>query len=583
MAGFTDFFSLSPPVLSGCILLVTLLLFVSERVRHDLVAVLALMASIVVGLVGPDEALTGFADPAVIAVAAVLVVGRALELSGVASAITARLMPERASYSLRMAILLTAGAVLSAFMNNIAALVITMPIASEIARSSKKPPGTILMPLAFATILGGMTTLIGTPANLIISSVRERQLGEGFEFFAMAPVGIFVTVIGIVYIALLGWRLLPQRQSEAQALRHPWMTFELNLLARTDIARTELAALLRKQKARLLGIVRGGRLIDWPSEGLEFDDRLLLISRTDPWKVAQVLPFAELHSAHDDDTPIARVSVAHGSPLIGRGYGAIGYLSGEQVHMVAVGPRAASERLPLSMIEIRAGDQLFLEGSSQDLARFSTQMRVLEIDRFDRLQVKSGRAYSIAAIFIAAILAVVFGNVQPAISFFAAAAAIAGLRLIPVRDIYNSVDWSIIVLLAAMIPVGASFETSGAAAIVASVLGDLLSEMPLVIVIGSMCFITMILSIFLNNVATALVMAPLGIRLADVLSISPDAMLLAVLIGASSDFLTPIGHQNNLLVMGPGGYRFSDYIRMGAIMSTLVVAGSALFLANQFG
>lgn len=583
MAGFSDLIALSPPILSGCILIITLLLFVSEKVRHDLVAVLALLASMLVGLVGPAEALVGFSDPAVIAVAAVLVVGRALELSGVAAVITARLMPETASYSLRMLILLAAGAFLSAFMNNIAALVITMPIATEIARRANKPPGTILMPLAFATILGGMTTLIGTPANLIISSVRERQLGEGFSFFAMAPVGTLVTLIGIAYIALLGWRLLPQRRSEALARRHPWMTFELALTQVLAIQRRELVASLRRLKTRLLGVVRDGRVIDWPVEGLRLGDRLLLLSRTDPWQVAGALEFTELPSAHEEETPVARVTVAHGSSLVGRGYGAIGYLSGNTVHMVAAGPRAASEKMPLSMIEISAGDQLFLEGSSEDLARFAAQTRLLEIDRFDRLRVKSGRAYAIAGIFIAAIIAVVAGGISPAISFFAAAAAIAGLRLMPVRDIYSSIDWSIIVLLAAMIPVGASFETSGAAAIVAGALGEVLAEMPLVIVIGSMCFITMVLSIFLNNVATALVMAPLGIRLAEMLEISPDAMLLAVLIGASSDFLTPIGHQNNLLVMGPGGYRFSDYIRMGAIMSTLVVAGSALFLARQFG
>ncbi len=583
MTGLGELFSISPPILSGAILVITLILFISEKVRHDLVAVLALIASMVFGLVAPGDALKGFGDPAVIAVAAVLVVGRALELSGVAGAITARLMPKNASYSVRMLIVLGAGAFLSAFMNNIAALVITMPIAIEIARTSKRHPATILMPLAFATILGGMTTIIGTPANLIISSVREKNLGEGFGFFTMTPVGTFVTIFGLAYLAFLGWRLLPQRQSEAQSRRHPWMTFELSLIESHRISRKQLSTILRQSKARLLGVVREGGIMEWPDNGLQIEDRLLLLSRTDPWQVAQTLPFAELFSPHAVGLPVTRVTVAHGSPLIGRGYSAIGYLSGEDVHMVAAGPRAAREQMPLGQMDIRAGDQLFLEGSSQHLARFASQMRLLEIDRFDRLIVNSNRAYGIVGIFTLAILAVVFAGVTPAISFLTAAAAIMAFRLMPVRDVYTSIDWTIIVLLAAMIPVGASFESSGAAAIVADWLGVILSGQPLVMVIGTMCCITMLLSIFLNNVATALVMAPLGIRLAELLDVSPDAMLLAVLIGASSDFLTPIGHQNNLLVMGPGGYRFTDYIRMGAIMAVLVVGGSAVFLAEQYG
>ena len=575
--------ALSPAVMSGVILLFTLMLFASERVRHDLVAVLALLASVAAGLVKPKDALSGFADPAVIAVAAVLVVGRALELTGVAGAITARLMPQKATFPLRMAVLLVAGAFLSAFMNNIAALVITMPIATEIARSSRKPPGAILMPLAFATILGGMTTLIGTPANLIISSVRERELGSGFGFFAMTPVASVVTVLGIAYVAVLGWRLLPQRSKVEQTRRRIWMTFELTVRERPGIERKELGEILRKTGSRLIGQYRDGRRIDWPTAGLDPGDRLLLLSRTDPWLVDVTLPWASSEHVHATDTPVARVSVAHGSPLIGRGYGAIPYLSEHRLHVVAAGPRAAMERTPPRFMEIRAGDQLFIEGNGEELARFAGQMRLLEIDRFDRQNVRNGKAYGVVGIFIAAILAIVLGGASPAISFLAAAAMIAGLRLVPAKEVYTSIDWSIVVLLAAMIPVGGSFESSGAAAIAADYLGDALAGQSLQIAIGTMCLVTMILSIFLNNVATALVMAPLGIRLAELLHVSPDAMLLAVLIGASSDFLTPIGHQNNLLVMGPGGYRFGDYIRMGAAMSTLVVVVTALFLARQYG
>lgn len=574
---------LPPALLSGFILFLTLAMFVSERVRHDLVAVLALLAAVATGLVAPGDALDGFSDSAVITVAAVLVVGRALELSGVAGSITARLMPQSATFAVRMAVLLVAGAFLSAFMNNIAALVITMPIATEIARSSNRHPGAILMPLAFATILGGMTTLIGTPANLIISSVRARELGQGFDFFAMAPVGAVVTLLGIAYVATVGWRLLPKRGNSDRVRSRIWMTFELVADADTSVSWKEANADLRKTGSRLIGVFRQGVRIDWPEDGLQTGDRLLIVSRTDPWLVGGKLRWASSEQHHAVDAPVARVSVAHGSPLIGRGYGSVPYLSGHRLRLVAAGPRAAKERMRPADMDILAGDQLFIEGDGAEIARFAGQMRLLEIDRFDRQRVSSGKAYGVAGIFIAAILMVVVGDVSPAISFVAAAALIAAARLIPAKEIYASIDWSIIVLLAAMIPVGNSFESSGAAAIAANWLGHVLAGQSLPAVIGAMCFVTMLLSIFLNNVATALVMAPLGIRLAELLNVPPDAMLLAVLIGASSDFLTPIGHQNNLLVMGPGGYRFTDYMRMGAVMSTLVVGTTAWFLSRQFG
>ena len=574
---------ISPALLSGLILLLALGLFISERVRHDLVAMLALFACLATGLVSPKDALQGFGDPAVLAVAAVLVVGRAMELSGVASVATARLMPANASFAVRMSLVLAASAFLSAFMNNIAALVITMPIATEIARNAKRPPGAILMPLAFAAILGGMTTLIGTPANLIIASVRERQLGEPLGFFTMTPVGTLVTVLGLAYLCLIGWRLLPVRQGMTRAARQPWMTFELALNTDPGLSRKALAAALRPSTSRLLGIVRDGERLDWPDDGLRQTDRLLLLSRTDPWQVADALPFVQHYSQHDPGVPMARVSVAHGSPLVGRDYASVSFMSNDALHVVASGPRASAERRPMAQMDIRAGDQLFLEGRSEDLAHFATQMRLLEIDRFDRPVPAGHKAYGIAGIFITAILAIVFADVPPAISFVIAATAIAGLRLIPAKDVYSSIDWSIIVLLAAMIPVGASFESSGAAAIVADWLSVVLAGQPLAVAIGAMCLVTLILTIFLNNVATALVMAPLGIKLAGLLGVPPDAMLLAILIGTSSDFLTPIGHQNNLLVMGPGGYRFSDYVKMGALLSLMVVVSTALFLAWQYG
>lgn len=574
---------LSPALLNGAILLLALSLFVSERVRHDLVAILALVACLLTGLVAADDALQGFGDPAVIAVAAVLVVGRALELTGVAGAATARLMPRGAGFALHLSILMAAGAFLSAFMNNIAALVITMPIATQLARQHGRSAGAVLMPLSFATILGGMTTLIGTPANLIISSVRERQLGEPFGFFAMTPVGTLVTVLGLLYLAVLGWRLLRASEGAEEAGPQPLMTFELTMSEPVAIERMQLQDMLKAVDSRLVGVVRRRERIDWPEDHLRAGDRLLVLSRKRPWQVAEALDFVEHLMSRRDDAPLARVTVAHGSPLIGRRLRAVGFQSEGTVVAIAAGARAARLRLPLSRMTVEPGDELFLEGGSEDLARVTSEMRLLEIDRFDRLKVSPRKAWATAAIFALAVGLVVAGTVPPALAFLGAAALIGGLQLIPAKEIYGSIDWSIIVLLAAMIPVGESFETSGAAKIVADWLASTLAHQPLAVAIGAMCLVTMILSVFLNNIATALIMAPLGIRVAHLLDVPPDAFLLAVLVGASSDFLTPIGHQNNLLVMSPGGYRFSDYARVGAILATIVVVTTALFLARSYG
>lgn len=569
---------MNPALASALILLGALVLFVSERVRHDLVALVALIACLIAGLVSPAEAFAGFADPAVIAVAAVLVVGRAIELSGAASVVAGRIIPPGAPFAVRLASLLFVGALLSAFMNNIAALVITMPIATEIARSARRSPAATLMPLAFSTILGGMTTLIGTPANLILSSVRETRLGAPFGFFTMTPAGTAVALAGLAYLALLGWRLLPSRGGEVSDGKPPWRVYELEIREEVfDLA--ELRKRLRRSGARILATFSVLERMQG-IEGLLPRDRLLVLSRENQWDVAAKSGLdSDVTVDRNPDAVTARVVVAYGSPLIGMGYDEVRTKSLQQLQVVAVGPRVAKERIQLVDMRIGPGDQLYIRGPQRVLGAFCAGARLLEIDRHDPVPTARAQASKILAIFAAAIGAVVGFGLSPALAFTGAAVLIAALRILPPEEIYRSIDWSVIVLLAAMIPVGQSFEHSGAAAIAAQWLGQLLGGMPLIAVLAVLCAMTLFLSIFLNNVATAIIMGPLAIDAANLLHVSPDAALLAVLIGASSDFLTPIGHQNNLLVMGPGGYRFSDYARMGAPLVVIVVACAALTLS----
>lgn len=570
---------MTPAALSAVVLAGTLALFVSERIRHDLVALFALFACVILGLTPPSRALAGFADPAVIAVAAILVVGRAIELSGAAAVVAGVLIPRRVGFTVRVSALLFVAALLSAFMNNIAALVITMPIATEIARDARRPPATTLMPLAFATILGGMTTLIGTPANLILSTVREEQLGSPFGFFSMAPVGVAVAAVGLAYLTLVGWRLLPIRSASKREARAPWRVFELGVPTPSVV--DDLLPRFRANGVRLLTIFRGERRLAVTNvASLTAGDRLLLLARDNQWIVAERLGLVT--AALRAVAPLAvtaRVAVAHGSFLIGLSHEAVQIRSDGRLAVVAVGPRAARAKVPLSQLRIEPGDQLFIRGAPADLATFAANARLLEIDRFDPAPVAPVRAVLTVAIFTAAVVAIVTGFAPPALAFLGAAVVLAATRLLRAEEVYRSIDWSVVVLLAAMIPVGQSFQSSGAAAIAADMLGHALGGLPLPIVLAALCAVTMLLSIFLNNVATAIIMGPLAIDAARLLGVAPDAALLAVLIGASSDFLTPIGHQNNLLVMAPGGYRFTDYPRLGAILVVLVISTAALVLS----
>ena len=578
----TDY--IAPPIICGAILIGALTLFITDKVRHDLIALCALFAGLATGLIKIDDALKGFADPAVITVAAVLVVGRALELTGIAGWIARSVIPEKAGFTLRLSMLLLGACFLSAFMNHIAALVIMMPLASELARQSRKQVGMVLMPLSFATMIGGMTTLIATPPNMILSSFREKALGAPFGFFTMTPVGVAVCVVGLTYLILLGWRLLPQRKGNEMTAASPWRVLELPLDARKTLIRDDISRQLRQTKTRILGLLRGNKMIKWPTNNrVQSGDRLLLISRSLLAEIRAPLDFVRGKETAEPGHVTARLMVPHKSTLVGETHDAVKSRSGGSLEVSAVGPRAATFRCALSTVAIQSGDQVFISGPPEAIARFAARERLIELDRRDSIPVNLRTAIQTVIIFASAIMLVIFTDVPPSLSFLAAAALIAALRLIPKEEIYSSIDWSILVLLAAMIPVGGSFETSGAADIVAKNVGGLMTHFPLPLAIGTMCALTLGLTILLNNVATAVIMGPLAIQLATWLHVPPDAMLLAVLVGTSCDFLTPIGHQNNLLIMGPGGYRFSDYSRVGALMSILVIATTAIVLTLQYG
>jgi di/tricarboxylate transporter len=580
---------MSDGFLSTAIMLIALVLFVSDRIRPDAVALIVLLLAWMSGLVSLEDALAGFGSPAVLIVAAVLVVGRAVEYTGGAQAMTAYLIPNVRFASVRIGGVLLMGTILSAFMNNIAALAITMPIALTIAREHKLAPGAVLMPLAFATILGGMTTLIGTPANLIISSVREDTVGQPFGMFSMTPVAAAVAGAGLLYLMLFGWRLAPRRAGGGdQEAAKRVLTFELGMPIGAFQGKMTVETVrrdLRTAGASLLAVLRDGERARLEPDGrLRHDDRILVMSRDHPWTVAEkakLIPDAAEH--HLPDRVTAHVSVIHGSSLIGQGYGGFEALTEGEVELVAAGPRAARLRRPLASNSIEAGDQLFLRGAPQAIANLVRRGRLLEVGR-QAPPVKAGRpAILVIAIYAAAVLLAGIFGLPPTATFIGAALAICLLRLLPAEEAYRSIDLPVIVLLAAMIPIGRAFDEAGGSDAIAAAIGWAVGGTPLFVMLATIVALTMILTVFLNNVTTALVMAQVGVGAAANLGISPDAVLLAVLIGSSCDFLTPIGHQNNLLVMRPGNYRFMDYPKVGAPLSVIAVVLTAWVLSRIYG
>jgi di/tricarboxylate transporter len=403
----------------------------------------------------------------------------------------------------------------------------------------------------------------------------------------MTPVAAAVAAAGVGYICLIGWRLAPRRDSGEDAPKESYAVFEIGPLSQEQMNAEAEAALFEQLKvAKLspLAVLRGVRVLDLTTgRPLQARDRLLVGGAVDPWDAAKKVGLSMQTRRSDAEDAVTIVSVVgNGSPLIGRPLDTIRWDTNGEVVAVAAGSRAATLRTPLAHLRIEAGDQITVHGSAEQIAIYARYGRLLEVGRRPMAKIDISRAATVIAIYAAAVAASVAIGVPTAFSFAGAAALVAALGFLPPREIYSSVEWSVIVLIGAMIPVGASFQSSGAALYFANGLAGVLTEAPLFWAAAAMVASTMLLSIFLNNVATAIIFGQIAISVANALGVPPDALLIAVLIGASSDFLTPIGHQNNLLVMGPGGYRFFDYARVGAPLALIVIFVSAKMIEISF-
>jgi len=564
-------------------------LFAWGRFRHDIVAILALLAVALTGLVTPAQALEGFGHPAVITVAAVLMISRALKNSGVVDALTRQLGPLTRSPASHISTLSGTVGLASAFMNNVGALAIMLPVAVSSAAERQRSASILLMPLAFASILGGMVTLIGTPPNIIIASYREDVSGTGFGFFDFAAVGAPVALLGIAFVALIGWRLIPRERQGQKAEDDLFQIEEYVTEVRVKPGSALAEKTLQEAEAMMgndvvvTGLIRGRGKLQSPRPDIELREKDLLVVRADPADLKPVMDrtglelvtvkSGKLDLLKPESLELIEAVVTPSSPLEGRQALYLRRRTGFAMRLIALARSGRAIKRRIRETPFRAGDVLLLQGEKgssdliSDLGLLPLPQRSLNLAITPRMSLA-------LAIFAVAITASALGFVSIALAFIAAVAVYALLDILPVRDIYRGVDWPIIVLLGGMIPVGQALESSGATALIADQMLALSLGAPPFVLLTAILVVTMFVSDLINNAATAVVMAPISVEIAERLGASADPFLMAVAVGASCAFLTPIGHQSNTLVMGPGGYEFGDYWKMGLPLEILIVVVS---------
>ncbi|WP_458735427.1 SLC13 family permease [Zobellella taiwanensis] len=569
----------------GGILLVALVLFILDKWRYDLVAVAALLAAALTGVVPDDQVFSGFGNPAVITVAAVLVISHALWGAGVVDALAALIGRVGNSPFVQLVALTSVTTLCSAFMNNVGAMAIMIPIALKLGRSSGNPVSKLLMPMAFGSLLGGCLTLIGTPPNIIIANFRRDLGGEPFQLFDFTPVGLGVALAGLVFIWLAGRWLVPDRGGSrksdslydiAEYLTELYAPDKANGLNKTVHELEEMA----EGRLRVLALVRDDRRQPAPPpyQRLQAEDILVVKADAETLKLFLDASGLELNADEklaerflsSNEISVMEGVIGHDSRLIGRSAADLRLRRGYGVNLLAVAREGHKLRPELANIRFKPGDVLLLQGDKDTLSGIFTRFGCYPLaERALRIG-KDTRVALPLALFGLAILATAFNLASAPVAFTACAGAMVLTGLVNLRELYDSIDWPIIVLLGATLPLGGALESTGAAQSLARLMlanGDSLAPFWL---LGLVLFATMLLSNVINNAAAAVLMAPIAISTAQGLAVSADAFLMAVAIGASLPFLTPIGHQSNLLVMGPGGYAFKDYWKLGLPLSVLL-------------
>ncbi len=573
-----------PQFLSFTIVAAMMALFVWGRLRYDLVAMLALLSAVAAGIVPPEQAFHGFGDDIVIIVATALLVSAAVARSGITERLMAPVAPHLTTVRRQVIVLVGVVTLLSGFVKNVGALAILMPIVFQQARRAGTPASAVLMPLAFGSLLGGLTTLIGTSPNVIVSRMRAELLGEPFRMFDFMPVGAGIALAGVTFLAF-GYRLLPADRKgsdtgEASFSIEDYST-EATLPGASPLAGKTVADLeaLADNEITVTTIIREQFRRYAPSPHWVLYPEDVLILQGEQAALERVVGRARLKlateevAAQAEGAEIGAIEAVVGaeSPLVGRTSAQLSLRARYQVNVLAISRAGARMTQRLRATRLRAGDVIVLQGDLAALPETLAQLGCLPLASRG-VSLGTGRNMWLpAAVLGVAMVMVSLQLVPVAVGFFGAAVTLLLFRVMTLREAYTVIEWPLLILLGALIPVSEALHTTGGTDLIAGWLGKVAGLVPPMGALALIMVVAMGVTPFLNNAATVLMMAPIAAGLAANLKLNPDPFLMAVAVGAACDFLTPIGHQCNTLVMGPGGYRFGDYWKLGLPLSCIVV------------
>jgi di/tricarboxylate transporter len=583
----------TPQILAFAILAAMMALFVWGRLRYDMVAVLSLLAGVAAGIVPTDKAFSGFSDDIVIIVASALIVSAAVARSGVIETALRPIAPFLTTPTIQVFVLTAVVAALSGFVKNIGALAMMMPVAFQLARRTGTPPSAMLMPMAFGSLLGGIVTLVGTSPNIIVSRVREEILGTPFSMFDFTPVGVILAIGGVAFLAF-GWRILPERKGAASmdaAFNLEGYTTEVSVPDDSEFAGKTVKDLeaLGENEVEVLAILRRRQRNSSPSGAMKLRAGDVIILQGEPKALEDVVGAAKLTLVRNEvtketDTPsddigVMEAIVTPDSLLVGNTPARMRLYDSYQVNLLAVSRAGKRIAHQLRSVRLQEGDVIVLQGDLNAMPEALGALRVLPLAERGLALGRGRRGFIPVIVLAIAMLLVALHVVPVAIAFFAAAAIIVLLKAISLREAYDAVEWPILIMLGALIPLSDSLRTTGGTDVIAGWLSIVAGALPAIGTLALIMIAAMAVTPFLNNAATVLVMGPIAAAFASNIGLSPDPFLMAVAIGAACDFLTPIGHQSNTLVMGAGGYRFTDYWKLGLPLSVYVVLAGVPLIA----
>ncbi len=568
------------------VLVLALILFAWGKIRHDFVALICLLILVFSGVVPAEDSFLGFAHPAVITVAMILVVGHGLKKSGLVEWLGNYMVNLSTNFTIQLALLCGLVCFASAFMNNVGALAVSMPLAVHIANKNGTSVSYFLMPIAFSSLLGGMITLIGTPPNIIISTFRSQALGVRYRMFDFAPVGIGLAIVGILFIVLLGWRFIPKRiakdNDDPKFNINDYIT-EVKIGPESNLKNAPHSTIYDSVKGniQILDIIRNKQLIYAPGRNFVFKENDIIAVQGDSNDLKEFIETTRTvlvgkekgeHLAIGmENITLSEAVVMANSPMIERSASEIHMSFRYGVNLLAISRRNKQVVKRIDHVKFQIGDILLVQGESEKMTEALDRMGCLPLaDRGISLGEPKKIALAVG-VFVLALVMIITRLAEVQIAFTVAALLMVLFKIVPIRDFYTSIDWPIIVLLGALLPLGTALETSGGAELIASQILVFQDSMAPWMILGVVLVFTMFLSDIINNAATVVLMAPIALSVATGLEVSPDPFLMAVAIGASCAFLTPIGHQSNALVMGPGGYKFTDYARMGIPLEVIIV------------